>query len=122
MTEKRSLPPELYTEEYFLNACEGFTEFTESQGQRLSRRLNAAFAVAEVRRSVAANRQERDRLTLWGRRLLGEAITQAQYVMAQRDELTDLVITATGDLNNIAALFDRMQISHAARMAVLGLG
>ncbi|HRE26959.1 MAG TPA: methyltransferase domain-containing protein [Anaerolineales bacterium] len=49
MNDKRSLPPELYTEEYFLNACEGFTEFTESQGQRLSRRLNAAFAVAEIR-------------------------------------------------------------------------
>ena len=49
MTDKRSLPPELYTEDYFLNACEGYTEFTESQGQRLSRRLNAAFAVAEVR-------------------------------------------------------------------------
>lgn len=49
MTDKRSLPPELYTEDYFLNACEGYTEFTESQGQRLSRRLNAAFTLAEVR-------------------------------------------------------------------------
>lgn len=49
MTEpKPSLPPELYTEEYFLQACEGYQEFTESQGERLSRRLSAAFAVAGV--------------------------------------------------------------------------
>lgn len=82
---------------------------------------HSEFVIDEVRRAVAASRSERDRLTLWGRRLLGEAITQAQYVMAQRDELTELVLAATGDLNGIAALFDRMQAAHAARMAVLGL-
>ena len=48
MTDQRSLPPELYTEEYFLNACEGYEEFSESHGERLSRRLGAAFAVAAV--------------------------------------------------------------------------
>lgn len=82
---------------------------------------HSQFVVAEVRDAVVVSRQERDRLALWGRRLLGEAITQAQYVMAQRDDLTDLVITATGDLNNIVALFDRMQESHAERMGILGL-
>jgi hypothetical protein len=82
---------------------------------------HSQFVVEEVRRAVAVSRQEKDRLTLWGRRLLGEAITQAQFVMAQREELTDLVISATGDLNNIIALFDRMQESHAQRMQVLGL-
>ncbi len=48
MTDQRSLPPDLYTEEYFLNACEGYEEFSESHGARLSRRLSAAFAVAAV--------------------------------------------------------------------------
>jgi len=49
MSESRkSLPPELYTEEYFLHACEGYEEFTESHGERLSRRLGEAFAVASV--------------------------------------------------------------------------
>jgi cyclopropane fatty-acyl-phospholipid synthase-like methyltransferase len=48
MTERRSLPSDLYTEEYFLKACEGFEEFSESQGERLSRRLSAAFAAAAV--------------------------------------------------------------------------
>jgi ubiquinone/menaquinone biosynthesis C-methylase UbiE len=40
--------PDLYTEEYFRSACEGFDEFNESEGQRLSRRLDAAFAIAEI--------------------------------------------------------------------------
>ncbi|MEU1550797.1 ferritin-like fold-containing protein [Nocardia sp. NPDC005745] len=87
----------------------------------LAETRHSEFVVEEVRRAVTESRSERDRLTLWGRRLLGEAITQAQYVMAQRDELTDLVLTATGDLNGIAALIERMQDSHAERMAVLGI-
>lgn len=87
----------------------------------LAETRHSEFVVEEVRRAVTESRSERDRLTLWGRRLLGEAITQAQFVMAQRDELTDLVLTATGDLNGIAALFERMQDSHAERMAVLGI-
>ena len=49
MADKPSLPPDLYTEDYFLHACEGFEEFTETQGERLSRRLAAAFEVAAVR-------------------------------------------------------------------------
>jgi ubiquinone/menaquinone biosynthesis C-methylase UbiE len=46
--EKRSLPSTLYTEEYFLTACEGYDVFLESEGQHLSRRLRDAFVVAEV--------------------------------------------------------------------------
>ena len=82
---------------------------------------SSEFVVDEVRTAVTQSRQERDRLVLWGRRLLGEAITQAQYVIAQRDELTDLLLAATGTMNGIVALFDRMQDSHTQRMEVLGL-
>jgi cyclopropane fatty-acyl-phospholipid synthase-like methyltransferase len=46
--EGKSLPSTLYTEEYFLTACEGFDVFLESEGEHLSRRLRDAFAVAEV--------------------------------------------------------------------------
>lgn len=46
--EKKPLPSTLYTEEYFLTACEGYDVFLESEGQALSRRLRDAFAVAEV--------------------------------------------------------------------------
>lgn len=52
MPEQKPLPPDLYTKEYFLRACEGYEEFSESSGQRLSRRLSAAFAVADVHPSM----------------------------------------------------------------------
>lgn len=48
-TEKKSLPSTLYTEEYFLTACEGYDVFLESEGAHLSRRLRDAFALADVR-------------------------------------------------------------------------
>jgi len=42
------LPSALYTEDYFLTACEGHEEYVESHGAHLSRRLSAALAVASV--------------------------------------------------------------------------
>jgi ubiquinone/menaquinone biosynthesis C-methylase UbiE len=45
---EQPLDPALYTEEYFTTACEGFSEFLDSEGEHLSRRLNAAFALASV--------------------------------------------------------------------------
>ncbi len=46
---RKSLPSTLYTEEYFLTACEGYDVFIESEGAHLSRRLRDAFALADVR-------------------------------------------------------------------------
>lgn len=43
-----SVSPSLYTEQYFLTACEGYDEFLASEGAHLSRRLSQAFAVAAV--------------------------------------------------------------------------
>ncbi len=47
--EEKPLPSTLYTEEYFLTACEGYDVFLESEGQHLSRRLNDSFAMADVK-------------------------------------------------------------------------
>jgi SAM-dependent methyltransferase len=43
-----SVPPSLYTEEYFLTACEGYEEWIASEGEHLSRRLDSAFKIATV--------------------------------------------------------------------------
>lgn len=47
-TKHPSLSPDLYTEEYFRGACEGFHEFNETRGERLSPRLQVAFALADI--------------------------------------------------------------------------
>src|SRR6202008_1250453 len=82
---------------------------------------HSQFVVAEVGAAVAASGKQRNRLTLWARRLLGEAITQAQYVLAEHDELTDLVVSGTGGAGKNTDFFDRLQRTHAERMAELGL-
>jgi hypothetical protein len=87
----------------------------------LSETGHSQFVVAEVRAAVASSGKQRNRLTLWARRLLGEAITQAQYVLAEHDELTDLVMSGTGGLGKITDFFDRLQRTHADRMSALGL-
>ncbi|MCC5698196.1 ferritin-like domain-containing protein, partial [Klebsiella pneumoniae] len=83
---------------------------------------HSAFAEREVRAACEQDRSLRDKLTLWGRRLLGEAITQAQRVVAERDALAELIITGSGDVTGIAEMFRRLQGKHAERMSRLGLG
>ncbi len=82
---------------------------------------HSQFVVAEVRAAVTKSARQRSRLALWSRRLLGEAITQAQYVLAEHDELVDLVVSRTEGLTQLAGFFDRLQQTHDERMRELGL-
>ena len=88
----------------------------------LSETGHSQFVVAEVRAAVTASEKQRHRLALWSRRLLGEAITQAQYVLADHDELVDLVMSSGDGLAEMTDFFDRLQRTHGARMHELGPG
>jgi hypothetical protein len=81
----------------------------------------AEFAVREVEAAVAEQPSIAGRLALWGRRLVGEAISQTQHVLADRDSLTMLLVEGTGDLTGVAALITRITDRHTERMTALGL-
>ncbi len=82
---------------------------------------HADFAVREVRAAIAADRRLAGRLALWGRRLVGEAITRSQAVIAEHDRLADLIISGTGDLAGVGRLIERITSAHTERMTALGL-
>lgn len=82
---------------------------------------NAEFAIREVGALIAADPTAASVLSLWARRLVGEAITQAQRVAAERDALTMLIVGGVGDLTGIRLLTDRIMRKHTQRMAAIGL-
>jgi rubrerythrin len=82
---------------------------------------HAGFAVREIRAAVRANQKLIGRLSLWGRRLLGEAISQSQAVIAERDQLAELIMSGTGDLTGLGRLIERITAAHTERMKNLGL-
>ncbi len=82
---------------------------------------SAEFAVREVRAAIEATPSIRGRLALWGRRLVGEALSQTQHVLAERDSLVGLLMSGSGDLAGMSALLTRITDQHSVRMADLGL-
>jgi hypothetical protein len=86
---------------------------------------HSAFVVDRVRAAIAADPRLGGRLALWGRRLMGEALTQAQRVAADRDALTALLAGGVDrpglDLAALGRMFTRITERHAERMAELGL-
>lgn len=85
----------------------------------------SGFVVERVRAAIAAEPRLGGRLALWGRRLMGEALTQAQRVAAERDALSALLAGGVDrpglDLAAIGRMFTRITERHAERMTRLGL-
>jgi hypothetical protein len=81
----------------------------------------AEFAVREVTAAIAEQPAVAGRLALWARRLVGEAISQTQHVLADRDALMVLLVSGAGDLSGIAGLIGRITDRHEERMKALGL-
>jgi hypothetical protein len=86
---------------------------------------HADFAVDRVRAAIEADPRVSGRLALWGRRLVGEALSQAQRVAAERDSLSALIAGGVDrpgmDLAAIGHVFARITEDHTKRMDALGL-
>jgi hypothetical protein len=80
------------------------------------------FVVARVRAATEADPRVAGRLGLWARRLVGEALGQAQRVAAEREPLARLLAGGTvSQLGDIGRMFAAVADAHAQRMAALGL-
>ncbi len=86
---------------------------------------HSTFVVGRVRQVIADDPTVGGRLALWGRRLMGEALTQAQRVAADRDSLTALLTGGVDrpglDLAALGRMFTRLTERHLERMDELGL-
>jgi hypothetical protein len=86
---------------------------------------HSAFAVERVRAAIEADPRVAGRLALWGRRLVGEALSQAQRVAAERDALAALLVGGVAhrgaDLAEVGRMFARLTENHTTRMASMGL-
>lgn len=86
---------------------------------------NSDFVVGAVCGAIASEPRVGGRLALWGRRLMGEALSQAQMVVAERDALSVVLVGGVDhpgmDLAGIGRMFTRITEAHAKRMAKLGL-
>ena len=80
----------------------------------------AEFAVLRVKQIIAEEPSVGGRLALWARRLVGEALIQAQQVAVERDALLELLV-GSGDLAGITRLLTSITDKHEERMALLGL-
>lgn len=86
---------------------------------------HSEFVVDQVRSAISADPRIGGRLALWGRRLMGEALSQAQTVVAERDDLSAVLVGGGGsagfDLAAIGRMFTRITEAHTERMTALGL-
>lgn len=85
----------------------------------------STYIVDRIRAAIAEDPRVAGRLALWGRRLVGEALSQAQRVAAERDALSTLIIGGVdrpgADLAEIGRMLARLTDSHSKRMSDIGL-
>ncbi|WP_435107588.1 ferritin-like fold-containing protein [Nocardiopsis synnemataformans] len=90
----------------------------------------AEFVSATVRAAVEEDPKLVGRLSLWARRLVGEALSQAQAVAVSRPQLAALLAgvpgrvpdgTGLGDLAAVSRMFASLTDRHSDRLKAMGL-
>lgn len=102
----------------------GTREFVD---QLLTDDDRSQYIVSHIRKSLRDDPGAAGRLALWGRRLMGEALAQAQRVAADRPDLARIVLGGSGGGESGAGLAEftnilaRLTAAHSERMQNLGL-
>lgn len=82
-------------------------------------------AVSRLTAAIQADPAVAGRLALWARRLVGEALSQAQRVASDHEALAELLTGSTDrpgrDLAELSAMFTRLVTRHNERMRTVGL-
>jgi 1,2-phenylacetyl-CoA epoxidase catalytic subunit len=82
----------------------------------------ADYAAREIQQALAEDPSAGNRLSMWARRLVGEALRQSQRVAAERPALAQLLVSGgDGDLSTVASILKRLTAAHTARMSTVGL-
>ena len=85
----------------------------------------ADFVVSRIKEATADDPKLAGRLALWGRRLMGEMISQASIVANARPQLASLFVASpnsnTPDLEELSTLVGRLTARHSLRMEAIGL-
>lgn len=89
----------------------------------LSDNGHSEFAVAKLREAIEHDPKVAGRLALWGRRIMGEMISQAAMVAGTRPALTEIFIAKNGaeSGNELSGIVNRLTVAHSRRMDALGL-
>lgn len=86
---------------------------------------HSEFVIDQICSAIKAEPRVGGRLALWGRRLMGEALSQAQRVVAEHDALSSVIVGTADrpgmDLAGIGRMFARITEAHTKRMEKLGL-
>jgi len=85
----------------------------------------ADFAIDHIKRAISEDPKNAGKLALWGRRLMGEMISQASLVAKTRPALAGLFLNPPAgvevDVDNLSTLISRLTVGHSRRMDALGL-
>ena len=91
----------------------------------MSNTVHAEVVIPTVREAISADPALGGRLALWGRRLVGEMLTEAQRIGVEREGLTSLLVGGVdgvgADLAEFGRMLARITDEHTRRMERLGL-
>lgn len=81
---------------------------------------DSGYVVDRLREAIEADPTVAGRLALWGRRLMGEMISQGTIVAGSRPALRDALVQRGAEID-LGGMVNRLAVSHGRRMDALGL-